>query len=190
MDQFVFGWSEPVYEFSWVQNSVPAGYEIDVRIRQKQSTGLVTMPIDVLMISGASDSTTQVVWNDKIEQTFKLASTQSVTDVQLDPDEWILRTINEVPVASEPNIRISPNPFNGATTVSFETQVAGSFDITIYNLRGAKVRDLASGTVAPGFHPFVWDGRNGAGQEVASGVYFVRLRTPQGEALSRAVFLK
>ncbi len=38
------------------------------------------------------------------------------------------------------------------------------------------IKTLATGKYAPGEHVAEWDGRNEAGQQVASGVYFYTLR--------------
>ncbi|MDQ7039425.1 MAG: S8 family serine peptidase [Rhodothermus sp.] len=47
--------------------------------------------------------------------------------------------------------------------------------LTIYDLLGRQVRQLVEGTPGPGRHVVLWDGRSDAGNEVASGLYFVRL---------------
>ena len=51
--------------------------------------------------------------------------------------------------------------------------------LDIYNLLGQKVRILVNEEQVPGFYSVVWDGRNGEGQEMASGVYLYRLVTPE-----------
>jgi len=188
-EQFVFGWSEPWYEFSWTQDDVGTGNRVEVKIRQIQQSSAVMMPIDIRVSMATGDSTV-VVWNRAREEIHSFLTTSAVQSVALDPDQWILRTVSEVPIISVPNISVFPNPFNGSVTIAFETQVPGDFEIVIYDVTGAKVRDLDRGTVPSGFYRMMWDGTNGAGQEVSSGVYFVRLRTPQGESLSRAVFVK
>ncbi len=190
-EQFVFGWSEPWYEFSWAQDDVGMGNRVEVKIRQIQQSGTVMMPIDIRVSMATGDSTV-VVWNRAREEVHSFLTPGTVRSVALDPDEWILRTVSEVPIIiiSAPNMSVFPNPFNGSVTISFETQVPGHFEVVIYDVTGAKVRDLDRGTVPSGFYRMVWDGTNGAGQEVSSGVYFVRLRTPQGEAFRRAVFVK
>ncbi|MFQ5511698.1 MAG: M1 family aminopeptidase [Candidatus Krumholzibacteriia bacterium] len=188
-DQFVFGWSEPWYEYSWVQSPDPAGTRVKVRIRQIQESGVVTMPIDIRVSAPSGDSTI-VVWNGGRTETHTFVLPEAVQAVSLDPDEWILRTVSETPITPVPNINLYPNPFNATVTISFETVTPGAFEIVIYDVTGAKIRELDRGAVPVGFYSVVWDGRNGAGQEVSSGVYFVRLRTPQGESLRRAVFLK
>lgn len=75
----------------------------------------------------------------------------------------------------------SPNPFNPRTTLRFELQRAGAVELALFDLAGRRVRTLLMGERLPeGRHAMVWDGRDDAGAEVASGVYRVRLRTGQG----------
>ncbi|MEE9271328.1 MAG: M1 family aminopeptidase [Candidatus Krumholzibacteria bacterium] len=188
-DQFVFAWSEPWYEYAWVQESVGAGSQVELRIRQVQGSSPVTMPIDVRFTMASGDST-EVIWNSARSEIHTFMMPEAVQSVAIDPDEWILRTVSITPVTAAPNIDLYPNPFNATVTIAFETLRPGAFEISIYDVTGAKIRELDRGTVPVGFYRVVWDGKNGAGQEVSSGVYFVRLRTPQGESLRRAVFLK
>ena len=71
---------------------------------------------------------------------------------------------------------VSPNPFNPRTTVSFALQGSGATDLVVYNLRGERIRVLASGSLEAGRHDVVWDGRDDRGRAVASGSYVVELR--------------
>ncbi|MBD3183422.1 T9SS type A sorting domain-containing protein [Candidatus Poribacteria bacterium] len=75
-----------------------------------------------------------------------------------------------------------PNPFNPETWIPFKLAVPGSVVISIYNSYGQLVRELDLGSKAPGMYmsknrAAYWDGRNEAGEEVVSGVYFYQIRT-------------
>jgi len=73
-----------------------------------------------------------------------------------------------------------PNPFNPETTIRFEVPADpasnGKIALAIYNNLGMVVRTLVSGSVQPGIHAVKWDGRNDRGDQMASGVYFLRLQ--------------
>jgi hypothetical protein len=117
----------------------------------------------------------------------------SVDAVTIDPDDWVLHEATETQVSSVPTLTVRPNPFNpftGSTTVSFVTNQATNIEISIYDVAGARVRVLEDRTVSAGFHQFPWDGTNGAGESVATGVYFIRLRLPSTDIVTRAVLLK
>ena len=72
---------------------------------------------------------------------------------------------------------IWPNPFRSNCNIRFETAAKGAARLEIFNLRGQKVRGLASGDLARGSHNLVWNGTDDSGQAVASGVYYLRLQT-------------
>ena len=67
-----------------------------------------------------------------------------------------------------------PNPFNAATTIAFTVSGENITTICIYNMMGQKVRLLFSEKVTAGSYSVVWDGKNNFGDDVASGVYFVK----------------
>jgi len=72
---------------------------------------------------------------------------------------------------------VGPNPFRGR--LYFELQVARSepTSVGVYDLSGRLVRRLVDRVVPAGRHALEWDGRDASGEAVASGMYYLRLRT-------------
>jgi subtilisin family serine protease len=68
-----------------------------------------------------------------------------------------------------------PNPFNPGTNISYCIPEYGPVALRIFNVRGQLVRTLAAGGQNAGWHQTRWDGRDAAGRQVASGLYFCRL---------------
>ncbi len=68
-----------------------------------------------------------------------------------------------------------PNPFNPTTMISFSLPAKGQVDLSVYDLLGRRVRTLISNDLPAGQHSIVWDGRDEAGHDVASGVYLYKL---------------
>ena len=75
-------------------------------------------------------------------------------------------------------ISLGPNPANPNTVISFSLPFAQQIDLAVYNLLGARITTLASGQKLPGSYVIPWDASGNA-----SGVYIIRLETPQ-ESLS------
>ncbi len=69
-----------------------------------------------------------------------------------------------------------PNPFNPSTEISFALPQQADITLTIYNVLGQPVRILANGTHEAGQISVTWDGRNENGHQLASGMYFYRLK--------------
>ena len=70
-----------------------------------------------------------------------------------------------------------PNPFNPSTTIRFGLPTADKISLKVYDLLGREVRSLLTDvTMEKGFHAATWDGRDGGGRSVASGVYVYTLK--------------
>jgi hypothetical protein len=88
-------------------------------------------------------------------------------------------------------VSVAPNPFNPETLVRFELPSQMTVSAEVWSVSGKRVRVLARDKVfGAGVQEIRWRGRNDHGQTVASGVYFIRLSTPIGERVARAVLLK
>jgi hypothetical protein len=77
-----------------------------------------------------------------------------------------------------PGLRIksvSPNPTFACTEVAFTTPRWRFLNLTVHDLAGRQVRELANAAVGPGLHRVKWDGRDRHGRLCAEGVYIVRL---------------
>jgi photosystem II stability/assembly factor-like uncharacterized protein len=88
-----------------------------------------------------------------------------------------------------------PNPFNPYTTIKFSLPEQANVSLKIYNLLGQEVATLAEGEMPAAFHNVVWDGRNSAGAQVATGMYFYRIEATgvSGEkfnSLKKLILLK
>jgi hypothetical protein len=68
-----------------------------------------------------------------------------------------------------------PNPFNPTTTIRYDLPRGGEVEITIWDLLGRLVTRFRVGQQGVGSYSVTWNGTNGKGGEVSSGVYFYRL---------------
>jgi FlgD Ig-like domain len=83
-----------------------------------------------------------------------------------------------------------PNPSGGAARVVYRVPHNGdSHDVEVYDAAGRAVRRLFSGTRPGGDYELEWDGRDGSGARVASGVYFVRIRAAGATQVARKLVL-
>ena len=80
---------------------------------------------------------------------------------------------------------LSPNPFNPSTTISFQLPVSGHVNVTIYDISGRLVETLVNGWRAAGDHQVIFEGQN-----LASGIYFVRLKAGNFAQAKKMVMLK
>ena len=83
-----------------------------------------------------------------------------------------------------------PNPFVTAVTLEIDLPVPSPFVVRIFNLLGQEIRALHHARVTPGRVLLSWDGRDGMGQVVPSGVYFCRLESAGKSVLSKLYYLR
>ena len=84
----------------------------------------------------------------------------------------------------------TPNPFNPVTTIRFSLAEKGHVRVAVYDVDGRQVRVLVDEEREAGPHSLTWDGKNDAGQGLASGVYFVRYRAGTDSFWRKAALLR
>jgi hypothetical protein len=84
-----------------------------------------------------------------------------------------------------------PNPFNASTVIPYTlTGNPAEFELAVYDLRGRRVRVLASGVKAAGSYAANWDGRDSQGNLVGSSVYIYRLTSGRQTIARKLILLK
>ena len=88
-----------------------------------------------------------------------------------------------------------PNPFNPETWIPYHLANDTDVSLFIYDINGALVRELDLGHQRAGYYTdrsraAYWDGRNGLGEGVASGVYFYQFRAGDYLQMRKMVILK
>jgi|GEM_PF-1028624 len=83
-----------------------------------------------------------------------------------------------------------PNPFNPETQISYALPEKCQVKLSVYNVRGQRVRVLVDEFQAAGHQTVLWDGKNEDGQAVASGIYFYRLEAEAFSDTKSMVLLK
>ncbi len=83
-----------------------------------------------------------------------------------------------------------PNPFNARTTIHFELPAAAHARLSIYSLDGRLVRRLVDAPLPAGAHQAVWDGRDAAGAEAATGSYLCRLEAGSAATTRKMSLIK
>ncbi|MFQ6002502.1 MAG: T9SS type A sorting domain-containing protein [Candidatus Zixiibacteriota bacterium] len=83
-----------------------------------------------------------------------------------------------------------PNPFNPTTNIRFSLPRSGHVKLDIYNILGKRVTTLVDEDLTAGNKLVTWDGRNDSGKEVASGVYFYKLKAGEYSETKKMILMK
>ncbi|MCD6177625.1 MAG: T9SS type A sorting domain-containing protein [Candidatus Cloacimonetes bacterium] len=116
----------------------------------------------------------------------------------LDPDGTIadmgafyfdqLNAINEIKI-NKYYMSNYPNPFNPSTTISFSILEESNVELSIYNIKGQKIKKLEIRNVKLGINEIVWDGKDDNSKPVTSGIYLYLLKVEGKTIASRKCLL-
>ena len=162
--------------------------------------------LDLILVAGLLESTASApAARPQIPETLTAVEVQGwLTDaISLEVTDVIIKrgvaVLGQLLIALTPTVTELlpnyPNPFNPETWIPYRLAEDAFVTLTIYDLSGQVVRALEVGhQIASAYETrskaIYWDGRNGLGEQVASGVYFYHLSAGDYAATRRMVILK
>ena len=110
-------------------------------------------------------------------------------DTELNIIGCIVSGVDDV-VIGGPRLRVLGSVTGSQSRLELSLPGQADVAVDIYDARGARVRQLFTGTMNSGTRVLVWDGKDTHGQAVASGVYFVRMDTGREALTDRVVIVR
>jgi len=98
-------------------------------------------------------------------------------------------SVDDEVVQSTFRLQNYPNPFNPETNINYSIPEEGKVELSIYNIKGQKVKTLVNETQISGGHTIVWNGTNKNNKRVASGVYLYKLEINDSKLLINKMLL-
>ena len=185
-DEWIYGENFPHYTFNWKIDNAQNDNVVSVSIAQtadRINPAFFTMPIDIKLIGEGWD-TTVTVFNNSSEQIFYIPVSHTITEVQFDPGEWILRNILE---EIYPDLSLSqnyPNPFKVSTRIDYRVPNRTRVKLVVYNILGQEVVTLCDEVKTMGNYTAFW---NAGG--FPAGIYFYRLQTSNKQVTGKMVLI-
>jgi aminopeptidase N len=91
--EWVYATGRPRYKISWTNSRKENRSIVKLTIAQVQDEPvLFRMPLDLELVTTLGDKTF-VVWNDQTTQEFEFSVDGNVTQVKIDPADWVLKTV-------------------------------------------------------------------------------------------------
>ena len=174
--------SEPVNGFVQSELSVTGTSSTSITAWNPQAGGTYCIATVTPTETGSAIfNVAQNVAQDNADNDNTPAIQQAVT-VNLPPDDTVL-------------LQNYPNPFNPETWIPYRLAEEAFVTLTIYDLNGQVIRALDVGHQIAAVYEnrstaIYWDGRNGSGEPVASGVYFYTLTAGDYSATRKMMILK
>jgi hypothetical protein len=180
----------------WFSNNAgPNGSQDSLRVQLSSNGGSTWTTVELVTVTQAAWTEVTVpiaspTANMRIRFAVADRGNDSTVEAAIDDVSLLSQTPTDVAIPGAvtrllPNV---PNPFNPSTRLRFELATAGPVQVAVYSASGAWVRTLVDETRPAGSREVLWDGRDSGGHAVASGTYFVRLKTTS-ETLSQRVVL-
>ena len=83
-----------------------------------------------------------------------------------------------------------PNPFNPDTKIRYSVCKFDKVAISVYNIKGEKVRSLVDAFQEPQWYEVVWNGRDESNKPVSSGVYFYKMKAGKYTSTKKMILMK
>jgi hypothetical protein len=81
-----------------------------------------------------------------------------------------------------------PNPFSGQTQLEVRLPDVSDVRVEVFDIAGHKVREKLLAGLTAGTHPLSFNGRDGRGRQLPSGVYFFRVHA-SGSTITRKIVI-
>ncbi|MBL7086800.1 MAG: VWA domain-containing protein [Candidatus Cloacimonetes bacterium] len=105
--------------------------------------------------------------------------TEYVFDIIAQNEHEFVFTVVPLGVGPDPDIPTTfslsanyPNPFTQSTEIQYQLPERSQVDISIYNVKGQRIKVLESDQVEPGYYKISWNGLDEHGKKVSPGIYF------------------
>ncbi|NQV43065.1 MAG: T9SS type A sorting domain-containing protein [Candidatus Marinimicrobia bacterium] len=192
--QWIYGSAYPNYRAYRAQTG-------DDLLVQTIQTGITfDMPVDFQITTNASVIDTILRINEQF-MTFHLQipTGEIVTNLVMDPDNWILKTTDYVVGLAEDQLAIPlvfdlgdnfPNPFNPSTSIPYSLDGQTSVKMSIFDLQGREVIQLLNSSQSSGRYVVTWNSENREGHPVEAGVYLCRLETESHTAFTKLLLVR
>jgi aminopeptidase N len=199
-NEWVFEQGYPEYNYAWNYQPDGDSFRVHLEIAQVQSNApIFDMPIEIRII--ANDNINFIMRNNESVQAYDIMVSSRPDSLLFDPDQWILKRANQVTSIGEPQknilpdlieIRdIYPNPFNSSALIQIAIgREIRQCDLSIFDIQGRKIRSLMAGKLQPSLYSVTWDGKDNLGDEITSGVYFIRLSTDSQAQTAKIIYIR
>ena len=181
--EWIYGENYPQYTFDWnYKHRDGDNYSLILHIKQESNSNpqFFTMPIQVKYTT-SNETKTITIYNNLQEQEWEIPVNGLPAEVVFDPDNWILKKVNELTPVDDNNELVStfaleqnyPNPFNPETTIKFSIPSSSFVTLKVYDQLGREITTLINHFIISGLHSFQFDAQK---LNLSSGVYYYKLQ--------------
>jgi hypothetical protein len=152
------------------------------------STGYFELPL----LSGQYEFVVQRVFYDSLYLSRNVPDDYSWNedDIYLTENATYTNEHLVTPAITRLSIENYPNPFNPETRIRYVLPVSSETEVSIYNIRGQRVKQLFKGSAKAGEHLLTWNGKDDSNSPIASGVYFAVVKSGGKQQVHKMLLMK
>jgi len=166
-----------------------SGWGSNSYINKFDSNYNIIWSYEFLQDPGGSDKTLSTTDDDYI--VVAIDPNYEIGIAKLNSEGLFTSCNDELPINSNTTLLNHPNPFNPSTTIEFSIQNDSDVELTIFNIKGQKIKNLIQNKLTEDFHSVVWNGDDELGNNVSSGVYLYKLNiNGKTEVMKKCLLLK
>jgi hypothetical protein len=187
MMNFAFNISGKNVSLKWstMSETNNSGFEVERAVNRQHETGNWEK-IGFVKGNGNSNTTNNYSFTDNGLNTGKYKYRLKQIDYNGNFEYHALNQVVEIGVPNKFALRQNyPNPFNPTTKICFDLPQDENVLLSVYDLRGSKVRDILNEKKQAGYYELNFDG-NG----LSSGIYIVTLKSGNFNSTKRMILLK
>ena len=161
-----------------------AGFEVErAEIR---SENLEFRKVGYVKGIGNSNTINNYSFTDRVQESGKYKYRLRQTDYNGNFEYHNLSQAVEIGIPKKFSLKQNyPNPFNPVTKISFDLPEDENVNLTVFDLKGSKIKELLNGKKPAGYYEISFDGSN-----LSSGIYIAILKTNNQNASKRMILLK
>ncbi len=127
-------------------------------------------------------------WYAFLDNSSQVANSQLVSGVMLYERYGVSNDDQVIPSANLALYPNYPNPFGTDTNIRYNLPKATKAKLTIYNIKGQKVKELTNSQQKSGINSINWNGRDDNDKQVSNGIYYYQLNS-EGKNITHKMLL-
>ncbi|MDP3830288.1 MAG: T9SS type A sorting domain-containing protein, partial [Ignavibacteriaceae bacterium] len=159
----------------------------------EKNTGNGWSKISYIAGKGTSTELNRYTYSDDLSNLDAVAISYRLRQVDLDGTAHYSKVVNVDFTPSPKEFSLNqnyPNPFNPTTTINFTVPKQDRVKVVIYDAMGRIVNEIMNDVIPAGKHQISWNGVDGNGSKVASGIYFYRLESSTSTLTKKMILMK